>query len=68
LDWYQPSWPDPAKMVDYFKNIGVKTILITEPYIIDSLKNFELTSDLGILATDSTGKSYVNKEFLVMVH
>ncbi len=63
LDWYQPSWPDPAKMVDDFKNIGVKTILITEPYIIDSLKNFEITSDLGILATDSTGKSYVNKEF-----
>ena len=63
LDWYKPSWPDPKKMIDDFKGVGVKTILITEPYIIDSLKNFKITSDLGVLATDSTGNSYVNDQF-----
>ena len=63
LDWYKPNWPEPEKMINTFKDKGVKTILITEPYIIDSLKNFKIADELGILATNSQGKSYVNKGF-----
>lgn len=63
LDWYKPAWPDPAKMIYNFKDKGVKTILITEPYILDSLENFRIADELGILALDSLGNSYVNKEF-----
>jgi alpha-glucosidase (family GH31 glycosyl hydrolase) len=63
LDWYKPNWPEPEKMIASFSKRGVKTILITEPYIIDSLKNFEIADELGILATDQNGDSYVNKGF-----
>lgn len=63
LNWYTPNWPDPEKMIADFRQKGVKTILITEPYIIDSLENFKIASDLGILATDSEGQPYVNEQF-----
>ncbi|MAE09463.1 MAG: glycosyl hydrolase [Bacteroidetes bacterium] len=63
LRWYKPSWPEPEKMISDFKSKGVKTILITEPYILDSLENFKIADELGILALDSLGDSYVNKEF-----
>lgn len=63
LKWYKPNWPDPEEMIKSFSNRGVKTILITEPYILDSLNNFKIADELGILATDSLGKSYVNKGF-----
>ncbi|MBC8319979.1 MAG: glycoside hydrolase family 31 protein [Bacteroidetes bacterium] len=63
LSWYKPNWPDPEKMISEFKDKGVKTVLITEPYILDSLENFRIADRLGILALDSTGNSYVNKEF-----
>ncbi|MHC1707764.1 MAG: TIM-barrel domain-containing protein [Bacteroidales bacterium] len=63
LDWYKKSWPEPVAMINKFKKLGVNTILITEPYIIDSMPNFKIAADLGILATDSTGKAYVNHQF-----
>jgi len=63
LNWYEPNWPSPTKMIADFKDKGVKTILITEPYILDSLENFRIADSLKILAIDSTGNSYVNKGF-----
>ena len=63
LNWYKPNWPDPEKMILDFKSKGVKTILITEPYILDSLENFGIADSLQILANDSMGNSYVNQEF-----
>ncbi|NQU35647.1 MAG: DUF5110 domain-containing protein [Bacteroidetes bacterium] len=63
LKWYKPNWPNPEKMISDFRNKGVKTILITEPYILDSLENFKIADKLGILALDSNGNSYVNREF-----
>lgn len=63
LEWYQPNWPEPEKMIKGLKEKGIKTVLITEPYILDSLSNFRITDSLGLLAVDSNGNSYVNKEF-----
>jgi len=63
LAWYKPNWPHPEKMIAQFRKEGVKTILITEPYILDTLKNFHIADSLGIFATDSLGKTYVNNEF-----
>ncbi len=63
LAWYKPQWPRPEAMISDFKKRGVKTVLITEPYILDTLKNFKTGDSLGIFATDSTGKTYVNHEF-----
>lgn len=63
LDWWKPNWPEPEQMIRDFKKKGVKTITISEPYIIDSLKNWSIADTLGILAKDSTGKSYIDKQF-----
>jgi len=63
LKWYAPNWPDPERMIAKFRKEGVKTILITEPYILDSLKNFKIAAEKGILATDSIGNPYINYEF-----
>ena len=63
LKWYEPNWPEPEQMITNFKEKGVKTILITEPYILDSLENFKIADSLQILAKDSLGNSYVNKGF-----
>ncbi len=63
LAWYKPQWPHPKQMIAKFRKEGVKTILITEPYILDTLKNFYIADSLHILATDSMGKTYINKEF-----
>ncbi|MCX6270309.1 MAG: DUF5110 domain-containing protein [Bacteroidetes bacterium] len=63
LDWYKPAWPDPEGMIRNFRKKGVKTILITEPYIIDSVPNFNIAAAKKILATDSLGNAYVNHQF-----
>ena len=63
LAWYKPQWPHPKQMIAKFRKEGVKTILITEPYILDTLKNFYIADSLHILATDSLGKTYINHEF-----
>lgn len=63
LDWWEQSWPNPKKMISDFNAKGVKTITISEPYIIDSLANWQIADSLGILAKDSLGNSYIDKEF-----
>ena len=63
LAWYKPHWPNPARMIAGFRKKGVKTVLITEPYLIDTLKNFRIADSLKILATDSLGKTYNNTAF-----
>ncbi len=63
LDWYKKAWPDPDAMISKFKKMGVNTILITEPYIIDTMANFKVAADLGLFATDSLGRPYVNHQF-----
>ncbi|MBK9291101.1 MAG: DUF5110 domain-containing protein [Bacteroidetes bacterium] len=63
LDWWKPSWPDPEKMIADFRSKGVKTITISEPYIIDTLANWKIADELGILVRDSLGRSYLDKQF-----
>ncbi len=63
LDWYRHNWPDPAGMISKFRKLGVKTILITEPYVIDSLPNYKDADAKKIFVTDSLGKTYVDKQF-----
>ena len=63
LEWDKKHWPKPEKMMENLKDDGIKTVLITEPYIIDTLKNFYEGDSLGIFATDSLGKTYINKGF-----
>ncbi|HOW30448.1 MAG TPA: glycoside hydrolase family 31 protein [Bacteroidales bacterium] len=63
LDWFKPAWPDPVGMISKFKKLGIKTILITEPYIIDTVANYKDADAHGIFVTDSTGNTYLDKQF-----
>ncbi|MCD7973329.1 MAG: DUF4968 domain-containing protein [Candidatus Azobacteroides sp.] len=63
LDWYKPAWPEPEKMIEDFRKKGVKTILITEPYIIDSLANYQDALQKDILVKDPEGNVYVDTMF-----
>jgi len=63
LRWYKPNWPEPEQMIARFNDKGVKTILITEPYILDSIDNFQIAAEKGILAMDSLGNPYINYGF-----
>lgn len=63
LDWYKKAWPDPAGMVAKFRKQGIKTILITEPYVIDTVANYKDAAAKGVFVTDSLGKPYVDKQF-----
>lgn len=63
LDWFKPAWPDPAGMITKFREKGIKTVLITEPYIIDTIANYRDADACGIFVTDSMGKTYHDKQF-----
>jgi len=63
LDWYKKAWPDPAAMVAKFRKQGIKTILITEPYVIDTVANHADAAAKGVFVTDSLGRVYIDKQF-----
>lgn len=63
LDWYKKAWPDPVGMIEKFRKQGIKTILITEPYVIDTLANHADASAKGVFVMDSLGRTYVDKQF-----
>ncbi len=63
LKWYKKNWPEPEKMIANFKEKGVKTILITEPMVIDTAYWFTHCDTMGLFTTDSLGKTYVMQDF-----
>lgn len=63
LDWYRKAWPNPEGMIADFKKKGIKTILITEPYVIDTVANYKDAASKGVFVTDSLGRPYLDKQF-----
>lgn len=62
LTWVnKTAWPDPEKMIHDFKKENIKTILITEPFVLKTSLNYEESKNL--LATDSAGNPYTLQEF-----
>jgi alpha-glucosidase (family GH31 glycosyl hydrolase) len=59
LDFYLDSFPAPKKMVDDFLKNGIKTILITEPFILTTSKRWKDAVKENILAKDSLGNPFV---------
>ncbi len=57
ISWDESAWPNHEKMIIDFLSTGIKTILITEPYIIQPSKNFEEADKFGFLAKDNTGRT-----------
>ncbi len=63
LKWYEKNWPQPKKMIEDFKKKGVKTILITEPFVIDTSYWFEHADSSSYFATHKDGSTYVMNDF-----
>ena len=63
LDWHTERFQEPEQMISNFKTKGVKTILITEPFITNQSFNYEEAIQQDILAKDSTGNDYKLTEF-----
>jgi len=56
LEFYRDSFPNPQKMISNFKSKNVKTVLITEPFILTTSKKWNEVKQKNLLGTDSSGK------------
>ncbi|MCU7495807.1 MAG: DUF5110 domain-containing protein [Ignavibacteria bacterium] len=59
LSWNLSQWKDPFGMMSDFLSQGVKTIVITEPYVTESSPNFSVAASQGYFAKNSQGAPYV---------
>jgi alpha-glucosidase (family GH31 glycosyl hydrolase) len=58
LDWDKDKFPNPTKMMADLNDKGVKTVLITEPFILTTSNKWQEAVDKKILAVDKTGKPF----------
>ncbi len=63
LEWYKKNWPSPQEMIARFKKKDVKTVLITEPFILKESKYFDTLSNAGMLGKTAGDSTYVMEEF-----
>jgi len=56
LDWYRDAWPTAEDMISDFAEQGVKTIAITEPFILSTSTRWQSAVDNGALALTPTGE------------
>jgi oligosaccharide 4-alpha-D-glucosyltransferase len=62
LDWMnKEKWPAPERMIQHFKSQGIKTVLITEPFILNTTPSYNTT--LHLQAVDSSGKPFLLTDF-----
>ncbi|HTR82222.1 MAG TPA: glycoside hydrolase family 31 protein [Bacteroidota bacterium] len=59
LRWNDTLWPNHEKLVSDLLAKGIKTILITEPYIVEPSINFHEGASLGYFAKDSSGNPFL---------
>ena len=59
LDWYRDSFPNPDQMISKFTAKGVKTILVTEPFILTTSNRWQEAVENKVLATDKSGKPFI---------
>lgn len=52
------SFPHPKEMITDFRNQGVKTVLITEPFILTTSKKWQEASDKKLLGTNEQGAPF----------
>lgn len=56
LDWDREHWPTAETMIADFKQQGIQTVVITEPFILQTSKNWQSALDAGALAKDMSGE------------
>lgn len=58
LEFFKDSFPDPKKMIADLKEKGVKTILITEPFVLTSSGKWDEAVEKDVLGKNKEGKPY----------
>ncbi|MGE5518998.1 MAG: TIM-barrel domain-containing protein, partial [Candidatus Dadabacteria bacterium] len=62
LEWINSKrWPDPKRMISDFRKEGINTILVTEPFFVETSKNYQASKPW--LAVDSAGRPYYLTDF-----
>jgi oligosaccharide 4-alpha-D-glucosyltransferase len=56
LDWDRNAFPDPENMIADFLQQGVKTIVVTEPFILSTSRRWQDAVANEVLALDSAGE------------
>jgi oligosaccharide 4-alpha-D-glucosyltransferase len=56
LEWDKENFPNPEKMLADLSAKNIKTILITEPFILSTSSKWQEAVDQNILVTDKSGK------------
>lgn len=58
LDWDPEQWPDAKGMLERLNNKGVKTVAISQPYVLRNgraIDNYNTLAPLGMFVADTTG-------------
>jgi len=58
LEFERDSFPEPKKMISKLAEQGVKTILVTEPFILTTSKRWDEAVAQKVLATDKKGNPF----------
>ncbi|MDF1517843.1 MAG: glycoside hydrolase family 31 protein, partial [Lutibacter sp.] len=58
LEFYKDSFPNPKKMISDLTKKGVKTILITEPFVLTTSGKWDEAVEKDILGKTKEGKPY----------
>ena len=56
LDWDKDNFPNPEKMIANLNEKGVKTIVITEPFVLTTSSKWKEAVNQKVLVTDKSGK------------
>jgi len=59
FEFYKDSFPTPQKMIRDFAANNIKTVLITEPFVLTTSKKWQEAVDKKLLAIDSLGNPFV---------
>ena len=55
LDWNKDNFPNPTKMIADLNQKNIKTILITEPFVLTTSNKWQEAVDKKVLATEKDG-------------
>ncbi|MEZ4934748.1 MAG: glycoside hydrolase family 31 protein [Saprospiraceae bacterium] len=58
FDWHLDSFPQPQKMLDDMEAKGIKTVLITEPFIIKNSATYEEAMEQQLVGKMANGEPY----------
>ncbi|MNF27399.1 Alpha-xylosidase [compost metagenome] len=59
LDWDKDNFPNPTKMIADLNAKNIKTVLITEPFVLTTSSKWKEAVDKKVLATNKDGNPFI---------